>query len=66
MTTIVTINAHCASDKQVVVKRTDHTNGVDVETFTLQDGEKADRVVFDGLDISVREVLKQGSPEQTN
>lgn len=64
MTTTVTIKAHCSNAKQVVVTRTDHRREVDVEVFTLQDGEMADRVVFDDIDITIREVLKQETSDQ--
>lgn len=56
MTTTVTIAAHLSSEKEVRVKITD--NGSTVEELTLQDGEKAERAVYDGREISVREVLK--------
>jgi len=58
MTTTVTIHAHCADTKRVFVKITDKASQVDVESFILQDGEKADRVVFDDREITVREELK--------
>ena len=58
MTTTVTIHAHCADTKQVAVKITDKASQVYVESFILQDGEKADRVVFDDREITVREELK--------
>jgi phosphoribosylpyrophosphate synthetase len=61
MTTTVTINAHCASNKEVSVKIHDHVAGADVEIFTLQDGEKADRIVYEGREISVLEVIKAES-----
>jgi len=61
MTTTVTINAHCASNKEVVVKIHDHLAAADVESFTLQDGEKADRVVYEGREISVMEAIKAES-----
>jgi hypothetical protein len=63
MTTTVTINAHCASNKEVVVVIHDHVADAVVETFTLQDGAKADRVVFEGREISVMEVVKAESGE---
>lgn len=56
MTTTVVIKAHCASTKQVQVKITDGENLVD--NFVVQDGETAERVVFDEREITVREVLK--------
>jgi len=56
MTTTVTIAAHHSSEKEVRVKITD--NGSTVEEFALQDGEKAERYVYDGREISVQEVTK--------
>lgn len=58
MTTTVTIHAHCADNKEVVVKITDRAAQADIESFAMQDGEKADRVVFDDREITVRESLK--------
>lgn len=55
MTTTVTIEAHHASNKRVSVAITD--NGIPVEEFTLNDGETAQRHVYDGREISVKEVL---------
>lgn len=56
MTTVVTIAAHHSSDKEVQVKITD--NGNTIEEFALQDGEKAERYVYDGREISVKESTK--------
>jgi len=56
MTTTVTIAAHHSAEKEVRVKITD--NGGTVEEFALQDGETADRYVYDGREISVQEVVK--------
>lgn len=58
MTTTVNIAAHCASDKQVVVTVKDMVTGAIHESFILQDGEKADRVVYDNRQILTNEVLK--------
>lgn len=56
MTTTVKIQAHLSKEKEVRVKITD--NGDTVEEFALQDGEDAERYVYDGREISVKEVLK--------
>lgn len=58
MTTTVKIHAHCSGDKEVTVSIADKQNGNVKEVFTLQDGEQADLVVYDDLQISVSEVLK--------
>jgi len=58
MTTTVKVEAHCASNKQVVVTVRNRVTGDVKETFTLQDGEKADRVVYDDLEIVTYEELK--------
>lgn len=56
MTTTVTIVSHCSAEREVLVKITG-TGGPD-EVFTLQDGVKAERYVYDSREISVREVVK--------
>ena len=56
MTTTVTIAAHLSTEKEVRVKLTD--NGSTTEEFALQDGEKAERYVYDGREISIQEVVK--------
>ena len=52
MTTNVTVNAHCGSNKEVLITRTDSADVV------IQDGEKYDHVVYDDVVITVKEVLK--------
>lgn len=61
MTTTVTINAHLATTKEVQVEINDNSTGTLVEKFTLQDGESAERHVYDGREIIVREVAKEES-----
>jgi len=56
MTTTVKIIASLSSSKEVHVQVVD--NGSTVEEFTLQDGETAERYVYDDREISVREVMK--------
>jgi len=58
MTTTIKVEAHCASNKQVVVTVRNRVTGDVKETFTLQDGEKADRVVYDDLELVTYEELK--------
>lgn len=58
MTTNVNVQAHCSSDKQVVVVIQNRVTKEVKELFFLQDGEKADRVVYDDLEISTHEELK--------
>jgi hypothetical protein len=58
MTTTVITEAHCASDKEVHVMVVNRVTGEVYETFTLQDGEQARRVVYDDREIKVAEVLK--------
>lgn len=58
MTTTVKVEAHCASNKQVVVTVRNSVTGEIKESFILQDGEKADRVVYDDLELITREELK--------
>lgn len=56
MTTTVTIQAHLSTDKEVRVTIKD--NGKPAEEFALQDGETAERYVYDGREISVIEAVK--------
>jgi hypothetical protein len=56
MTTTVKIEAHHATSKEVKVFVTE--NGITVEDFTMQDGETAERCVYDGRVITVREIEK--------
>lgn len=59
MTSIVIIKAHCGKDKEVQVSITDPTmNQSLIEQFTVQDGDVAERVVFDSRVVSVCEVRK--------
>lgn len=60
MTTTVKISAHCSNNKEVQVAVTDSMSGNVKDAFTLQDGETAERVVYDDLVIGVRETLKTG------
>ena len=58
MTTTVKVETHCNGDLevQVVVHLKD---GTILEEFKLQDGEKAERHVFDARFVTVTEVFKQ-------
>jgi hypothetical protein len=58
MTTTVRVEAHCANNKQVVVTIQNRVSGEVHETFILQDGEKADRVVYDDRQLLTHEELK--------
>lgn len=59
MTTTVTINAHLVKEKEVVVEINDNNSGLLIDKFTLQNGESAHRVIFDGREIKVSEIIKQ-------
>ncbi|MCO6704901.1 hypothetical protein [Streptomyces sp. CHB9.2] len=58
MTTTVTINAHCSSEKQVQVSIVNRVTGEVHEEFVLQDGQSSHRVVFDDREIKIGEVVK--------
>lgn len=58
MTTTVSVEAHCSMNKEVLISIMDTQAGSQVEQFTLQDGEKAERYAYDGRIISVSERLK--------
>ena len=57
MTTTVKVEAHCSSDKEVVI--TVATDNGDSEVV-LQDKETYENYVYDERVISVRERLKKG------
>lgn len=56
MTTTVIIKAHVSNDKTVKVVVTE--KGVPVEGFNLEDGQTAERYVYDERHITVFEQLK--------
>lgn len=56
MTTTIRIEAHCAAEKEVQV--TLFTPSQLIEAFALQDGEKAERLVYDDRVINVTEAVK--------
>lgn len=58
MTTTIKITAHCSEDKEVVVEIVDKATGKQIELIRMDDGHVADRVVFDGRELTVKEVLK--------
>lgn len=63
MTSIVKVSAHCSDDKEVrvtITGVTDHGTGAVgvIEEFTMQNGESADRAIYDSRVINVVEVLK--------
>jgi hypothetical protein len=62
MTSKVTITAHCGPDKEVVGAVFDLIDGEPqiIETFEVQDGETVEKLVYDGRQVSVQEVLKEG------
>lgn len=62
MTTTVIINAHCSKTKQVhalIVDQLKSAGHEVLEEIVLQDGETAQRVVFDGRVISIQEMDKE-------
>ena len=56
MTTTIIVHAHCSADKEVFVAITDGDESV--EEFVLQDGESADRAVYDGRELRVKERMR--------
>jgi hypothetical protein len=56
MTTTVIIKAHVSPDKAVLV--TMHEGTKLVEEFTIQDGETAERYIYDERVITTREFVK--------
>jgi len=58
MTTTVTIDAHLSEDKEVQVLIIDVGSEDAIEEFTLQDGESAERYVYDDRKIMIQEVEK--------
>lgn len=59
MTTTVVVHAHCGDG--IEVRITTYESLKKLETLTIQDGETADRVVFDDRRIIVSEVYKKDS-----
>lgn len=57
MTTTVKISAHLSSEKEVRALIRDDQGAV-LEELVLQDGETAERYVYDERRIEVREVVK--------
>lgn len=60
MTTTVKVEAHCGTDTEVQVRVTGDNS---VESITLQDGESAERHVYDDLQVTVKEVKKEKAGE---
>lgn len=58
MTTSIKVSAHCSADKEVQISISDQASGNVRENIILQDGETADRVVYDDLVICVLERKK--------
>lgn len=58
MTTTIKISAHCSEEKEVVVEIIDKTTGKQVELIRMNDGDVADRVVYEGRELTVKEILK--------
>ncbi len=59
MTTSVKIDAHCANTKEVKIHVINDVDGVIKQEFVLQDGESKSCIVYDHLEIHVKEVVKQ-------
>lgn len=57
MTTAITVEAHCATTKEVHFTVTDPSIGV-VEKVVMEDGKKVTMYVYDGRVATVTEVLK--------
>jgi len=56
MTTEIIVNAHCVEEKEVKVLTIE--DGKKQDEITLQDGESESFYVYDGREISVKEVEK--------
>lgn len=54
MTTTVTVQAHCASNKEVVISKSDD-GLVEPSITVIQDGEEHSDVVYDNVAITVKE-----------
>lgn len=60
MTTTVVVQAHCASDKEVVINCKDYVTGSDIlEPVVIQDGQEHRQVVFDNRVLTVTERVKE-------
>lgn len=58
MTTTVTIEAHLSTTKEVIVKLADKETKEVLSSYSLQDGEAKQEVVYDNIAISITEQLK--------
>ena len=59
MTSSVKVDAHCASNKEVVVVITN--NGEVVEEHILQDGERTEVLIYEGRAVSTHERVKENA-----
>ena len=59
MTTTVKIEAHCSNEIEVLINVIDQHGRTNDETFTIQDGESAERFVYDGRVVTVSEITKE-------
>lgn len=59
MTTSIKVSAHCSDDKEVQIVISDAVSGNVRENLIIQNGEVADRVVYDDLLVSVSERKKR-------
>lgn len=64
MTSQVKISAHCSDEKEVIVTIAgivDNATGESgiIEEFTLQNGESAERSIYDSRSVTAVEVLKK-------
>lgn len=61
MTTTIRVEAHCASNIEVVVSVLDGTsgNGASLNRFVLQGGETGTYYVYDARKLTVRERVKE-------
>ena len=59
MTTKVTVQAHCASDKEVSILLTSHGHTTVVEHKIIKDGETHELYVYDDRQVDVCERLKK-------
>jgi len=59
MTSQVKTSAHCASNKEVVVRVTNIVTGEQIEEYVLQNGESRELAVWDDRAVTSFERLKE-------
>jgi O-glycosyl hydrolase len=63
MTSQVKVSAHCATNKEVVIKVFNVANDSLIEEFVLQDGESREVLIYDDRAVATHERVKEAVAE---